>query len=423
MMNVLLARWLTRGDYGAFSVCWSFCLIFAAFHNALILEPMTVVGPAEYGSELPGYFQIVRRLNWYVVAALGVVAAAIGLLYRQADVRSALAATALALPGYLLLLAVRRRQYVMNQPARAFHISVVYAITLGLTLAVLRGFGLLSAMSGVVCIGMALPVAVWAQHRNFQETQAKAPAPPRAPALQIDMKWVAREHWRYGRWLFASAILAVGVPDLQTILLSALVDLRSAGALRALMNFVLPLSQLATVLSIYALPRLASKMKRYGAGRGLRQAIVFPIAITILALLYLGVLVACGSFLERLLYNGRMAQYLVYLPLLALAAFISAVGAGFTTLLRAAQNSQHQLIAGIAATVIGVGAAMLLLRRYGVGGAMASMVLANAASTVWILGTYWHMVRHRLGSWPAGWADFYAEPAGGRELSTATASE
>jgi O-antigen/teichoic acid export membrane protein len=234
---------------------------------------------------------------------------------------------------------------------------------------------------------------------------------------------VSREHWRYGKWLFASAILAVGVPDLQTILLSALVNLKAAGALRALMNFILPLSQIATVLSIYSLPGLARKMKTYGAGLGLRQAIVFPAAIIVLAAVYLGLLVACGSMLEKLLYNGRMSQYLAYLPLLALAAFISAIGAGFTTLLRAAQNSQHQLFAGMSATVVGVVAAMLLLQKYGLEGAMISMILANAASTFWIVGTYWYMVHKRPASWSAAWAGFSSAQATDTKLSTAAASE
>lgn len=415
-INVLLARWLSKTDYGAFSVCWAFCAIFAAFHNALILEPMTVVGPAEYGSRLTRYFQIVKRLNWYVVLTLGLLAAATGLFYRQAEVRTALLVLAIAVPGYLLLLTARRRQYVVNQPARALQISLVYAATLGITLAVLRSFSLLSAVTGVVCIAMSLPVALWAQNRDARRMKTPDSEP-------VELTAVAREHWRYGKWLFASAILAVGVPDIQTILLSTMVDLKAAGALRALMNFVLPLSQIATVLSVYALPGLARRMKAYGAGRGLRQAIIFPATIILLALLYLAVLLFCGSLLERILYNGRMTQYMVYLPSLALSAFLSAIGAGFTTLIRAAQNSQHQLIAGVSATIVGVAAAMLLLRKYGLEGAIWSMVLANAASSLCIVCTYWYMLRRRPASWSAAWADLFAEHASDSSYSTVAASE
>ncbi len=212
----------------------------------------------------------------------------------------------------------------------------------------------------------------------------------------------ARSHERIGsmaRWLFASTLVAFGIPDLQTILLSVMVDLKSAGALRALMNFVLPLAQLLTVLSIYCLPRLARQMKLHGAGRGLRQTIVFPLAMIVTAVGYLGVLLAFRPLLERVLYGGRMAQYLAYLPWLAAAALLSAVGAGFSTLLRAAQNSQHQLLAGVAGTVTGIFAALLLLKRHGLEGAIWSMILANAVSTLSILATYLWMIRRQRASW------------------------
>jgi O-antigen/teichoic acid export membrane protein len=215
----------------------------------------------------------------------------------------------------------------------------------------------------------------------------------------VGVRPIARAHWKYGSWLFASTLVAFGIPDLQTILLSVMVDLKSAGALRALMNFVLPLAQLLTVLSIYCLPRLARQMKLHGAGRGLRQTIVFPLAIIVTAIGYLGVLLGFGPLLERVLYGGRMTQYLVYLPWLAAAALLSAVGAGFSTQLRAAQNSQHQLLAGVAGTATGIVAALLLLKRHGLQGAIWSMILANAVSTLSILATYLWMIRRQRASW------------------------
>jgi O-antigen/teichoic acid export membrane protein len=383
VVNVLLARWLTRADYGAFSVSWSFCIIFAAFHNALILEPMTVIGPAEYSSGLSQYLAVVRRLNWYTILALGVLAAIAAFFYREIPVKHALETLSICLPGYLLLLMRRREQYVLNQPRKALQLSLAYACIVAALLALLHAIGWMSALTGLVCIGASLPVALW----GF------------TTGPEGDLRSVAKAHWHYGRWLFASSILAVGIPDMQTILLSVMVDLKAAGALRALMNFILPLPQLLTVLSVYALPRLSYRMKRDGVGRGLRQAIVFPAAMIGLSFAYVGLLLAGGGWLEKTLYNGRMAQYVTYIPMLALATLLAAIGAGFSTLLRAAQNSQHQLISGVVGTVTGVGAALLLLKRYGLSGAITSMVLANAASSLCIVGIYIWMLRKRPASW------------------------
>jgi len=403
VMNVLLARWLAPADYGSFSVSWSFCLVFAALHNAMILEPMSVVGPAEYGAGLRGYLQSVRKLNVGVAVTLGVCAAATGVFYKTPQARQVLFVLALCLPGYLLVLTRRREQYVLDQPLRALQISGAYAIAVLGTLNLLHATSHLSAASALGCIGMALPVALLAGMRRPDTNESivkKLGTDSRAyESTTTGVGPIARAHWKYGRWLFASTLVAFGISDLQTILLSVLVDLKSAGALRALMNFVLPLAQLLTVLSIFCLPRLARQMKMHGAGRGLRQTIVFPLAIIVTTLGYLAVLLAFGPLIERLLYGGRMAAYLGFLPWLAAAALISSVGTGFSALLRAAQNSQHQLLAGVTGTATGVIAALLLLKTHGLEGAIWSMTLANAASTGTILGAYLWMIRRQRASW------------------------
>ncbi len=134
-----------------------------------------------------------------------------------------------------------------------------------------------------------------------------------------------------------------------------MVDLYSAGTLRALMNFILPIGQLLTVLSVFSLPKLARRMKEIGPARGLRLSAFYSFGIISIALIYGLSLVLLGTPLERLLYGGRMAAYVDDLPWLALAALLSGVAIAFSSPLRAAQNSQHALFAGVAATLVGVG--------------------------------------------------------------------
>jgi O-antigen/teichoic acid export membrane protein len=214
---------------------------------------------------------------------------------------------------------------------------------------------------------------------------------------------VAKEHWRYGKWLLASSLLAVGIPDVQTIMLSLLVDLKSAGALRALMNFVLPLSQLMTAFNVYALPRFARRIKQSGTGPGLRHVIFFPALMLMIGFVYMAVLILAGPVLEKVLYGGKMAEYLGYLPLLAAGALLAVVAGGFSTLLRAAQNSAHQFVSGVAGSVVGVGSAFALLKQFGLTGALWSIVLANAAAAAVVIGAYALALRKD----PAAWAPLH----------------
>ena len=102
-----------------------------------------------------------------------------------------------------------------------------------------------------------------------------------------------------------------------------------------------------------------------------------------------------------MLYGGRMAQYLALSPVARRGRrrCYRPWRAGFSTQLRAAQNSQHQLLAGVAGTATGIVAALLLLKRHGLQGAIWSMILANAASTLSILATDLWMIRRQRASW------------------------
>jgi glycosyltransferase involved in cell wall biosynthesis len=390
-LNVLLARWLTSTGYGAFSVAWSVCVILAAVHNALIVEPMTVVGPAEFGTRLGSYLRRVTRLNLATVFVMGLLAAGASVFYRGLEVRDALSALGLALPGYLLLITCRREQYIIDTPIRAFYLSLGYAALLAAALTALHSTGRLAAWNAALVIGVSFPVALWAMFRRDLPLDYQ-PSP-------YALNEISTAHWRYGKWLFASALLGVGISDLQVLLLSKMVDLNSAGALRALMNFILPVGQLFTVLSAFALPKLARGMKERGVGLGLRQSVLYAAGVITIAVFYSSALVLLGSPLEHFLYGGRMAAYMGYLPWLALVALLSGIAMAFTTPLRAAQNSQHALFAGIAATVVGLGSSLFLLPHFGLRGAFISLVLANAASALVVVGTYVWMLRKHPVDW------------------------
>src|SRR3989441_2730697 len=68
--NVLLARWLPPENYGAYALALSIFLFISGFHNALVLEPMSVLGPASYGASLPTYLRTVLRLHFGLTVVL-----------------------------------------------------------------------------------------------------------------------------------------------------------------------------------------------------------------------------------------------------------------------------------------------------------------------------------------------------------------
>ena len=208
-LNVLLARWLTSEGYGSFSVAWSVCLILAAVHNALIIEPMMVVGPSDFGTRLGSYLKRVTKLNVATVFVMGLVAAGASVFYHDLAVRDALSALGLALPGYLFLITCRREQYIIDRPIRAFYLSLAYAFLLSAALVALHSSGELVAWNAVLVTGVSLPVAMWALFRRDLPFDFQ-PSPHTLAEISI-------AHWGYGKWLFASALLGIGISDLQVL--------------------------------------------------------------------------------------------------------------------------------------------------------------------------------------------------------------
>ncbi len=130
LLNLFLARWLTSDGYGAFAVGFATLLFLSGYHNVLLLEPMTVLGPARYSAELTGYFWGQLKVHSILVVPLSVaillVAAGMAVFGAQHALVTDTAGSAVALPFVLLFWLVRRMCYVVQRPSIAVWAGVVY---------------------------------------------------------------------------------------------------------------------------------------------------------------------------------------------------------------------------------------------------------------------------------------------------------
>jgi len=74
LVNILLARWTSPEEFGTFAVLYAVFLIFAGFHNALIVEPMSVFGARKQAAARQVYFRHVYLIHAAVVLVLAIVA-------------------------------------------------------------------------------------------------------------------------------------------------------------------------------------------------------------------------------------------------------------------------------------------------------------------------------------------------------------
>ena len=156
-LNLLLARWLSPGDFGTFAVVFSLFLLFAGFHNAMLLEPMSVLGPIHFRGELPGYFGVLVRIHALLSPVLIVGTAFLGwfLLLLDFNLVPVLLVMAATAPFILLYWLLRGACYVATDQGLALLGGLGYACVLLVGIVVLRSLGAVSPSSGFWLMGAA----------------------------------------------------------------------------------------------------------------------------------------------------------------------------------------------------------------------------------------------------------------------------
>jgi O-antigen/teichoic acid export membrane protein len=390
-VNILLARWLSPSLYGAFAVAFAASLFVAGFHNVLVLEPLSVFGPARHASNLLAYFRVQVRLHFLLAGALsglGLLAAAVlWFVVQKNALAPAMAGSSIALPFFLLLWLTRRMCYVVQRPSLAVSGSVAYLVTVLFGLFILRYLGNVSPFSIFLLIGVtsmfASAILLW----------RLVPRKGSTPQVALSTHTVLRENWLYGRWLVASTALFTVSTQTQTFLAAGLLGLSAAGILRAMQIPSLVTTQVTTAAGLLVLPAFS-----YDFGRGLtermrQKAKLVSLSLAGGALAFAGLLALFPGRAEHLLLGGKYAAYASLMPVLALVPVFAGLGMGYSMALRASQKPHFDLIANAVAAPVGLVSAILFIRWWGLAGAAASMVLSFLASAIVNILSYRHCAR------------------------------
>jgi len=381
LLNLLLARWMEPAAYGAFAVGFTLFLFVSGYHNALLLEPMSVLGPGRHRSRLPEYLLVQVRLHVLLTSLLGVLLLPVAAFFwwgnRSEPLAEAILGTSLALPMILFLWVVRRFFYILGSPSRALAGSVIYLLlSLGGLLAI-KSLGWVNPLSALLIMGFS---SLLAGGTVFQLTRLSSAVRRVEPPLR--MLEILREHWIFGRWIVLAAALISASTQLQTFFCAALLGLQAAGALRAMQIVTLPMAQVITAVATLALPQL-SREHAGGHVRSLRsRGVALTLALSGLAAAYEIVLLMTSRPLEAALYGGKMATYSWLIPILGFVPVFTALSTGYSLILRAAEKPQHFLIVGSITAPVSVISGIVFTRVWGLAGTSASIVLASAVTAV-----------------------------------------
>jgi O-antigen/teichoic acid export membrane protein len=377
-VNLLLARWMPAEVYGAFAVAFAGCLVISGFHNVLLLEPLTVMGPSRHADRLSAYFRAQIGVHIFLTGILAAVALVVGMLLwlisSGSPLSRAVLGSGLMLPFLLLLWLARRMCYVVQRPSIAVVGSALYLAFVVSGLLLLGHFGNLGSFTAFLLMGCGSAFAAGTLLLRLGLQEARFSGEP-----SVRWRKVLAENWIYGRWLVGSTLLFSISSQTQTFLVAALLGLGATGILRAMQVPSLLMTQVTTAAGLLILPAFS-----YDFGRGLRERLRHKAMLVSLGLLAAGLCFAAFLALfagptERLLYEGKYAVSARLMAVFALSPVCTGFSMGYSMALRASQKPYFDLIANAVAASVAVTSAVCFIRWWGLAGAAASMIFGLGA--------------------------------------------
>jgi O-antigen/teichoic acid export membrane protein len=384
-IGILLARWLAPEAYGAYALAFSIFLFISGFHSSLILEPMSVFGPGEYKDRLPAYVGKLLRLQLVLTVGLAsLLALAVTAVVHFANNNTlpyALCGAALAIPWILSFWFCRRSAYLELRPAVAVRGAAAYCLLVILLLFVSGRLGLLSPFGAFFLQALA---SFAAGTILLLSTRPQLASLDSDPSMRIIMK----QHWKYGRWVVGTSFVSWLSGSAYYVLVAALLRMEDVAALRALQNFVLPMTQFITAMTLLFLPWASAQFVNHSLAAFKKSIRTITLLFVSGAALYVACIVVFGRWLMGTLYAGRYVQVEALLPLAVLPLLMSAASQGPGIALSAMQTPSKVFwgYTAAAAITILVGAPLTYYR--GLIGATSAMMISSCAPLAVVVHYY-----------------------------------
>ena len=204
--NIFLARWLSAAEYGAFALAFACFLLFSMLYSACIYEPMIVFGSSRYANSFQGYLGLLVRSNLAMLAAVSVSMLAVSFLLGLVvfGQRSACICRPCCWRPLLSADLARARRFLRSTTTLAgaaagrelFYFSILIGV-----LFLLQRRNQLSPVTAFLGMGLAglVSAAFLLIRLGFHW---------RAYSDGLTLRAVTEDHWRYGKWAMASAVVA-----------------------------------------------------------------------------------------------------------------------------------------------------------------------------------------------------------------------
>lgn len=377
LISVLLARWLTAEQYGAYAIAFGFFVLLQLVYQSLVLEPMSVFGGSTYRNNLRGYFASLLWIHVILSLAIflvfGATAGVSRLLGQTAGMPGALAGVTIASPCVLFFWMARRSFYLELSPNQAVVGAFVYSSFVLSALWIFYQHRLLSAFTAFVLIAIgSLGTGSFLMLRLRLTLRPEGPRPP--------TRTVWRQHWRYGAWALMGCFASWVPANMFYPILGSFGTMAQSGQLKALMNLTLPLEQTKAALSMLLLPYAAGVQDARDAAKARTLSLRMTLLGVGIAIAYWALIIPFDRPLFHLLYSGRYMEVAHHIPLVAVGSIFWSAAYGPALALRGMKSPALVFAAYIFAAMASLAIGVPATWAFGLTGGIWGNNIADIAS-------------------------------------------
>jgi len=376
-VSTILARQMSQTAFGQFSAAFAAFILLSTIYCAFVVDPMLVYGVSKARDRQHSYVRSVVALHWRTALLLSISLLGVGLIRGKTGAGAgsmvAYVGWAIAAPAVLRLWLARRTTYLVAKPQYAALAGGAYLV---LIIVLLFAFGSVLATN---VIAACLIIAISSLSIGLlldRSVRLKDTTPDSIASIKV-----AGEHWTFGRWASVAGILGL-LPDyVYFFVLSP----EKCGEYRALLNVVIPLTQVYNALGVLMMSYFARHRHRTDFTRiVLRIVAAYAGGAIVLAALA----VTLGGRLFDHLYAGKYDLRFSWLLPLGIVSVLFALKTVSDAVLRSLENVT--VMAGIA--VVGAIAALVcgvpLALRFGIVGAVYGDLLVYCIATTAIAAVW-----------------------------------
>jgi O-antigen/teichoic acid export membrane protein len=381
LANIALARVQSKEEYGMFALSYSVYTFLAGLHNAGILEPYTIHGPGRYHARFSEYSRLMSRNNAGLCLVLTLSLLLAWSLLRKAG--SALASRsflglALTIAVLLTSLFVRRTLYLRRRPDLAAKFSTISFVMLISLLFLFTRFGLLNGLSVFLIAAASWIVAgifMWRELPKMSRTEA-------FKELESNHRL---EHWKYARWVLATALVFQLTNQGYYWLLAGFLSLKEVGDLRAMNILVGPVDQILVALSMLVLPMMAFRYASKQHSRLISLWKTFGLMSFGITLSYAIFIWILAKPLMHSVYVGKFDDVSTWLGTLALLPVVMGIGNSANVALKSIERPDIVLYAYLASGAATFLMGIPLVIHFGLRGAVYGMLVSASVYTITML--------------------------------------